>query len=204
MSSLRLPAAASLFARGALAFGYLSAVADRFGLWGPPGTPGVAWGAWTPFVAYTAKLNPYASAPVVQALAGLATFAEVALAAALLCGWRVRLVSLASALLASLFAVAMTATLGPKAPLDYSVWSVVAASLLLAAIHSATAPDRSSAAPPSTTARQPRCSPQPTGVSIQQLHTPILDAAPPPWRCLIRPALVLLAVIFGIWTADSL
>jgi hypothetical protein len=43
--------------RIALAIGFLSAVADRFGLWGPPGSPGVAWGDLTRFNAYVAKLN---------------------------------------------------------------------------------------------------------------------------------------------------
>ena len=36
---------ASWAVRVALAATFLSAVADRFGLWGPPGTPGVAWGS---------------------------------------------------------------------------------------------------------------------------------------------------------------
>ncbi len=40
----------------ALAAGFLSAVADRFGLWGPTGTPGVAWGGFDPFLVYTRKL----------------------------------------------------------------------------------------------------------------------------------------------------
>ena len=43
--------AAQWFRRLALAAGFLSAVADRFGLWGPPGAPNVAWGEWQPFVA---------------------------------------------------------------------------------------------------------------------------------------------------------
>ena len=45
------------FLRIALAAGFLSAVADRFGLWGPPGTPGVAWGNWSEFLDYVAALN---------------------------------------------------------------------------------------------------------------------------------------------------
>ncbi len=35
------------FLRIALAAGFLSAAADRVGLWGAPGTPGVAWGEWS-------------------------------------------------------------------------------------------------------------------------------------------------------------
>src|ERR1044071_4265663 len=61
-----LIAAAQWFLRIALAAGFLSAVADRFGLWGPAGAANVAWGAWQAFVDYVAKLNwfaPPASTP---------------------------------------------------------------------------------------------------------------------------------------------
>ena len=51
-------------ARLALAAAFLSAVADRLGLWGPPGTPGVAWGSFEPFLAYTATINPWLFRPV--------------------------------------------------------------------------------------------------------------------------------------------
>ena len=40
----------------ALAFSFLSAVADRFGLWGQFGVGGVAWGDFERFTAYTARL----------------------------------------------------------------------------------------------------------------------------------------------------
>lgn len=131
--------AAGLITRWTLALGYLSAVADRFGLWGPPGAPGVAWGAWEPFVAYTGTLNAYAPAALVPILASAATLAEIVLAVALIAGWRLRTIALASAALATSFAVAMVFSLGVKAPLDYSVFTVAAASLLLAA-HSDTTP----------------------------------------------------------------
>ena len=64
--------AAQWFLRVSIAVGFLSAVADRFGLWGPPGTPGVSWGAWEPFLTYVAKLNwfPPALAIVVAARVG--------------------------------------------------------------------------------------------------------------------------------------
>ena len=56
---IRSTAVAAIFLRLALAAGFLSAVADRFGLWGPPGTPGVAWGGFDRFLAYTGKLLWY-------------------------------------------------------------------------------------------------------------------------------------------------
>lgn len=33
--------------RVALGAGFLSGIADRFGLYGRPGVPGVSWGDWT-------------------------------------------------------------------------------------------------------------------------------------------------------------
>src|SRR3954469_26048517 len=54
--SVRSTKLAAVFLRLALAAGFLSAVADRFGLWGPAGTPGVGWGGFDPFLAYTGKL----------------------------------------------------------------------------------------------------------------------------------------------------
>jgi hypothetical protein len=41
--------------RLALAVSFLSAVADRFGLRGAPGDPGVAWGDWPHFLDYVAS-----------------------------------------------------------------------------------------------------------------------------------------------------
>src|SRR4051812_50055300 len=51
--------------RMALAAGFLSAVADRFGLWGPFGTPGVSWGGFAKFLDYTATLLPFLPTTVV-------------------------------------------------------------------------------------------------------------------------------------------
>lgn len=124
---------AEWFLRIALAAGYLSAVADRFGFWGPPGAPNVAWGAWQPFLEYASLLNGYAPASVRPALAWTATVAEVVLAAGLLVGWRLGWFAAASGVLLSIFAVTMVAALGVKPPLDYSVFTGAAASFLLAA-----------------------------------------------------------------------
>src|ERR1700757_5529247 len=85
---------AQWFLRVALAAGFLSAVADRFGLWGPAGAPNVAWGAWQPFVDYVAKLNWFAPPASIPILAWTSTVAEVILAIGLLIGWALRWVSL--------------------------------------------------------------------------------------------------------------
>ena len=49
----------SVFLRLALGISFLSAVADRFGIWGAYGLPNVSWGDYPRFVAYTAKLNGF-------------------------------------------------------------------------------------------------------------------------------------------------
>ena len=72
--------------RWALGLTLLSAVADRFGRWGVNGSPGVSWGDWPHFVAYTAKVNGFLPAALAPTLAVLATAAEILLGGALLLG----------------------------------------------------------------------------------------------------------------------
>ena len=133
MNSATVIGAAQWFLRVALAAGFLSAVADRFGLWGPAAAPNVAWGAWQPFVDYVAKLTwfaPPASGPI---LAWAATVAEVVLAIGLLIGWQLRWFALAAGLLLLSFAITMTLALGVKAPLDFSVFAAAGGAFLLSA-----------------------------------------------------------------------
>ena len=136
-SRIRSRTLAAVFLRLALAAGFLSAVADRFGLWGPPGTPGVAWGGFDPFLAYTGKLLWHLPAGVAPAAGWAATVLEVALAVGLVAGVRVRAVALASGVLLSVFAVTMTVALGPEPPLSSSVWSAAAGAFLLASLRPA-------------------------------------------------------------------
>lgn len=120
-----------LYARLALAAGFLSAIADRFGLWGPPGSPHAAWGNWNNFVKYTAVLNFFLPRWMAPALAVAATVAESSLAVLLILGLWKRQVAALSAGLLCLFALAMTAALGIKAPLDYSVFAASGAAAVL-------------------------------------------------------------------------
>jgi len=117
--------------RLSLAVGFLSAVADRFGLWGAPGEANVAWGEWQAFVEYTATLNPMVPSSLIPALAWTATLMEIILAIGLLIGWKLRWVALASGVLLLLFALTMTFSLGIKAPLDYSVFTAACGAMLL-------------------------------------------------------------------------
>lgn len=127
--------AVSWFVRGALSAAFLSAVADRFGVWGAPGQPGVAWGAWQPFVDYTAVLLFYLPKGLIAIAAVTATVAEIVIPLWLLIGLRLWLAASFSAALLLAFGVSMVIALGPKAPLDYSVFTAAAASCLLAATH---------------------------------------------------------------------
>lgn len=120
--------------RAALAAAFLSAVADRFGIWGANGTHNVGWGDWSHFVDYTGKLLWFLPSAWVNPAAWIETIAEAGLAIALLTGLGSRIVALASATLLASFALTMTIALGVKAPLDYSVFTAAAAALLLAAM----------------------------------------------------------------------
>lgn len=130
-SSTSVGRAAALYLRVALATAFLSAVADRFGLWGAPGSPGVAWGDFESFLAYTGSLVPFLPGGGVVVLGWIVTVAEIALGTALLIGWKVRHVALASSVLLLGFALGMTVGDGVKAPFDASVFTASAGALLL-------------------------------------------------------------------------
>ena len=132
---------AQMLLRLGLAAGFLSAVADRLGVWGPPGARNVAWGDWSTFVDYVATLNWFAPTPLIPVVAWAATLAETVLAVGLIVGWRLQRFGLASGLLLSTFAVTMTMAQGVKAPLDFSVFSAAGGAFLLAAIASGEAPN---------------------------------------------------------------
>lgn len=115
------------YARIALGAGFLSAVADRFGLWGKHGD----WGNFANFTRYTARVNSFMPAFTIPFLAWGATIAEMLLGILLILGLWPRWVSLASAILLAMFGAAMAISFGIKSPLDYSVFSASGAALLL-------------------------------------------------------------------------
>lgn len=119
------------FLRFSIGLSFLSAVADRFGLYGAAGAPNVAWGNFEAFTSYTALLNPLAPSFLIPVLAWVATIAEVVLGAALLIGFRVKEAAFASGLLLFVFGLSMMFALSIKAPFDYSVYSASAAAFAL-------------------------------------------------------------------------
>lgn len=121
----------TVFLRLALGAAFLSAVADRFGLWGPLGTRNVGWGDFSHFIAYTQKLTSMMPAASVPALAWIATIAEIVFGIALIVGWKTRAAAFLSGLLLLVFGVSMIYGLGVEPPLSYSVFSASAGAFLL-------------------------------------------------------------------------
>ena len=123
---------AMILLRVSLGLAFLSAVADRFGMWGPPGTPNVAWGTFASFLEFTGLLLGFLPPALVKVCGWSATVLEVVLGLLLLVGWQLRWVALASAGLLFSFALFMTISLGLEPAFSYSVWTAAAAAFLLA------------------------------------------------------------------------
>lgn len=117
-----------IFLRLAISIGFLSAVADRFGLWSKEVS---AWGNWDNFVAYTRVLNPLIPESLINPVAIIVTAAEVIFAICLLIGFKTELFAKLSGFLLLLFGLCMTFTIGIKGPLDYSVFTSAAAAFAL-------------------------------------------------------------------------
>jgi thiosulfate dehydrogenase (quinone) large subunit len=120
-----------VFLRFAIASAFLSAVADRFGLWKKEVS---VWGNWQSFVDYTALITPWVPINYTSALAVAATVAEVLLALGLMIGYRTKWVAIASGILLLMFAFAMSFSVGVKAAFDYSVFTASAAAFALSAM----------------------------------------------------------------------
>jgi uncharacterized membrane protein YphA (DoxX/SURF4 family) len=138
MMNLRSPGFrkfAVLLTRFGLATAYLSAVADRFGIWGHHGAPGVAWGDFQHFIAYTETLNPLAPKAIVPVIAWFSTLLELGFGVTLLIGVRTRAAAFGSGCLLLAFALAMSfSSVGVHSALAYSVFSAAGASMLLASV----------------------------------------------------------------------
>lgn len=120
-----------LFLRLAISLSFLSAVADRFGMW--PAEISV-WGNWQNFVDYTAVINPWMPASLIPMLAGIATIAEIVFGLFLLIGFKTELFAKLSGLLMLIFALSMTFSVCIKSGFDYSVFTASAAAFGLSLI----------------------------------------------------------------------
>jgi len=119
------------YLRIAIALSFLSATADRFGLW--PADLAV-WGNWTSFVEYTGTLLFFLPESLVAVSAVVATVLEVIFGIALLTTYKTPFFAFCSGVLLLMFALGMVISLGIKAPFDYSVFSASAGAFGLSAI----------------------------------------------------------------------
>jgi len=78
----------SIFLRLALGISFLSAVVDRFGLWGAHRQPDVSSGNYERFVIYMARLNWFLPAAMIPVLAIIATAAGTVFGLLLVRGWK--------------------------------------------------------------------------------------------------------------------
>lgn len=117
-----------LFLRFGIGLGFLSAVADRFGLW-PADIS--AWGNWESFLAYTADINPLIPKLLIPTMGSIATAAELLFGVCLIIGFRTELVAKLSGYLLLVFALAITFSSGIKGAFDYSVFAASAGAFAL-------------------------------------------------------------------------
>jgi uncharacterized membrane protein YphA (DoxX/SURF4 family) len=120
-----------LFLRLAISASFLSAVADRFGLWSSEVS---VWGNWDNFLAYTKLINPWFPDSLIPLLGISATIAEIAFAFFLLIGFKTELFAKLSGLLLLIFALSMTFSTGVKGAFDFSVFSASAGAFALSLI----------------------------------------------------------------------
>lgn len=122
----------SFLLRNALGITFLSAVADRFGMWGEPGNALVTWGNWNNFVQYTSELSFNASYSIATVLGGVATGMEIILGVLLIIGYKVRESAFFSGILLLIFALGMAINAHVKYAFDYSVFTASFGAFLLA------------------------------------------------------------------------
>lgn len=120
-----------LFLRFAIALGFLSAVADRFGIW--PKEVSV-WSNWDSFLEYTRVINPWFPDSFIPVIGAVATAAEIIFAICLILGFKTELFAKLSGVLLLIFALSMTFSIGIKGAFDYSVFSASAGAFALSVL----------------------------------------------------------------------
>lgn len=117
-----------IFLRLTIGIGFLSAVADRFGMWP---SEKAAWGNFDVFLEYTKTLNPWAPDSLVYSLGMGVTVVEIVFGISLIIGFKTEFMAKFSGILLVIFALSMTFTGSIKAPLDYGVFGISAAAFAL-------------------------------------------------------------------------
>ena len=120
-----------LFLRLTSALGFVSAVADRFGLWSKEVS---AWGNWDSFLEYTQLLMPMMPNDFIPAIGIIATTVEIFFALCLIIGFKTELFAKLSGFLLLIFGLAMTFSSGIKGAFDYSIFTASAGAFALSLI----------------------------------------------------------------------
>ncbi len=124
----------SLLLRVAIAIPYLWFVSDRLGMLGANGQPHVGWGDWKHFLDYAKQTMSFLPDAAIPFFAVAATVGEFTFGILLLIGCFTRAAAIGSGILSFLFAASMAISFGIESPLGYSVFTLNAASFLLATI----------------------------------------------------------------------
>jgi putative oxidoreductase len=124
----------SFYLRIAIGSAYLWEVADRLGFLGKNGRPHVGWGDWAHFLTYARQVMRFLPNSMVPVLAVIATIGEALFGLLILTGLFTRIAAIGSGILSFCFAIAMAVSFGIDSPLGYSVFTLSAASFLLATL----------------------------------------------------------------------
>ena len=117
-----------IYLRLGVGLGFLTAVADRFGLWAAENS---AWGNWEIFVDSTQALNPWLPVSIIPFVAALATACEFFFGLFILIGFKTELFAKLSGWLLLIFALAIAFSSGIKGAFDYSVFAASGAAFAL-------------------------------------------------------------------------
>jgi len=127
-----LPSIAQLYLRLSIGSAFAWFGLDRIGAWGPFGKPWISWGDWAHFSPYAHKLMFFLPYGLAEIFAVIATTIEITCGILLILGLFTRWAAYAGFGLALSFALCMSVANGITSPLGYSVFTVSAASLILA------------------------------------------------------------------------
>lgn len=120
-----------LFLRFGVGIGFLSAVADRFGMWPAEIS---AWGTMENFLAYTQTINPLVPEAMIPALGWLATILELIFGLCILIGFKTEFMAKWAGVLMLIFALSIAYSTGIKGALDYSVFAASGAAFALSTL----------------------------------------------------------------------
>ncbi len=123
-----------LYLRAAIGIAYLWEVADRLGLLGANGHPHVGWGDWSHFMTYARQVMGFLPGKIIPVFAVIATVGEALCGLLILAGFFTRMAAIGSGILSLCFAIAMAISFGIDSPIGYSVFTLSAASFVLAGL----------------------------------------------------------------------